>query len=321
MKRIFYFLTVLALSAISFSCEKTDEGGNGNNNSVEPKADFDYEIEPGTGTVTFVNKSVDAVSYEWEFGDKTGFSTEENPVYTYEESGSYEVFLTAINGDKINTVSKVLTVEITVEKPEINITVDGKIEDWENIPWRDDIKGGGELLKIKTAATKDFIYILMQGTPALSNGLIPSYNINVDNDVNTGCQDAHWIKEGEDGSDLCHQAAGAYVYGWRSEEGAVGWDWIQDGWPEWITEQSGDYTYLEWKIDMKFGIAHMLENSIFEIPGQDYSKFATKPSEDTYRMHIGLFYDNAGVWEYLASFPEKGGIPFEIKVNEYKEAE
>jgi PKD repeat protein len=39
-------------------------------------------------TVTFTNKSEDAVSYEWDFGDGTT-STEESPVHTYPGKGKY----------------------------------------------------------------------------------------------------------------------------------------------------------------------------------------------------------------------------------------
>ena len=46
--------------------------------------------------VVFTNLSVNADSYEWNFGDGNT-SSEENPIYTYAESGNYTVTLTATN--------------------------------------------------------------------------------------------------------------------------------------------------------------------------------------------------------------------------------
>jgi PKD repeat protein/subtilisin-like proprotein convertase family protein len=44
--------------------------------------------------VNFTNLSLNATTYEWDFGDGNT-STQENPIYTYAESGNYSVTLTA----------------------------------------------------------------------------------------------------------------------------------------------------------------------------------------------------------------------------------
>ncbi|HKK63282.1 MAG TPA: PKD domain-containing protein, partial [Bacteroidales bacterium] len=59
-------------------------------------ADFSFATEGFT--VTFTNESKDAASYSWDFGDGNT-STEENPVHTYAEEGSYDVVLTATADD------------------------------------------------------------------------------------------------------------------------------------------------------------------------------------------------------------------------------
>ncbi|MEZ5029787.1 MAG: PKD domain-containing protein [Saprospiraceae bacterium] len=46
--------------------------------------------------VNFINLTDDATSYYWDFGDGN-FSTQENPIHTYEEDGFYEVTLSATN--------------------------------------------------------------------------------------------------------------------------------------------------------------------------------------------------------------------------------
>ncbi|WP_025740207.1 PKD domain-containing protein [Aquimarina pacifica] len=64
--------------------------------------------------VTFTNTSEDATSYSWDFGDSSGTSTDENPVYTYATDGTYEVELTATSVDGIEDVT---TTMITVAAP------------------------------------------------------------------------------------------------------------------------------------------------------------------------------------------------------------
>jgi gliding motility-associated-like protein len=64
-----------------------------------PTADFIYSpTKPVENTpITFVNQSSpDAVSYIWEFGDGNG-SHDTNPVYQYNKTGVYDVYLIATN--------------------------------------------------------------------------------------------------------------------------------------------------------------------------------------------------------------------------------
>ena len=75
-----------------------------------PVAAFSTTIEDLE--VTFANESVDADSFEWDFGDGSPVSTEENPVYTYTQEGTFTVTLTASN-DNGNTDS--ISMDITVE--------------------------------------------------------------------------------------------------------------------------------------------------------------------------------------------------------------
>lgn len=57
-----------------------------------PVADFSSTVT--VETVLFNNTSQNAVSWSWDFGDGNG-SVEENPVYTYEAEGTYQVTLVA----------------------------------------------------------------------------------------------------------------------------------------------------------------------------------------------------------------------------------
>ncbi|MFN4234246.1 MAG: PKD domain-containing protein [Bacteroidia bacterium] len=65
-----------------------------------PKADFEWtdknsELEENY-TISFKDKSYDAISWEWNFGDKTVDNTS-NPIHTYKGQGTYAVSLTVTN--------------------------------------------------------------------------------------------------------------------------------------------------------------------------------------------------------------------------------
>ena len=71
----------------------------GCNTAKSPNAYFEY-IQDGL-KVSFINLSLDATRYEWDFGDGT-YSLETNPTKYYQTSGTYKVQLTAYN-DKWQT--------------------------------------------------------------------------------------------------------------------------------------------------------------------------------------------------------------------------
>jgi len=86
------------------------------NPALEPEVvsfmvDFIYVVDGRT--VTFTNNSNDAVSYSWDFGDGNT-STEENPVHTYDDDGSYVVVLEGTSADgESKEVTKTITIDTT----------------------------------------------------------------------------------------------------------------------------------------------------------------------------------------------------------------
>ena len=85
--------------------EEDDEGGP----VVEaPIASFDVGTIDGL-TVNFVNASVNATTYNWDFGDGNT-STDANPEHTYAEGGDYTVKLTATNAVGSADASKTVSV-------------------------------------------------------------------------------------------------------------------------------------------------------------------------------------------------------------------
>jgi hypothetical protein len=111
-------VSILILAISFIGCEDDD--------AVLPKltAGFTHTIDADTGTVTFINTSVNASLYAWDFGDEST-STLINPVNVYAE-GTYTIVLVASNvAGAIDT----FTDEITISIPEIAtlpITFDGE---------------------------------------------------------------------------------------------------------------------------------------------------------------------------------------------------
>ena len=77
----------------------------------KPTAYFTYKIEHPL-KVVLTNKSSDATSYEWEFGDGN-ITMKEDPIHRYDGIGVYRIRLTAKNGTK----KDVYETNVTIEAP------------------------------------------------------------------------------------------------------------------------------------------------------------------------------------------------------------
>lgn len=89
------FLSSFILLAF-FSCQND---GLFSNNKL-PEANFSISqvaCDTPPCEVQFVNESIEAVSYIWDFGDGSSTSTEEDPIHVYDDIAQYTVTLTAIN--------------------------------------------------------------------------------------------------------------------------------------------------------------------------------------------------------------------------------
>ena len=103
-------IAMIAMIGIFTACEDDE------NNAPEPFASFQYEVSTDNPLeVNFTNTSENAESYSWDFGDGES-STEENPVHTYAEAGTYDVVLTATNKDDVSTEAT-QTIEVGGSNP------------------------------------------------------------------------------------------------------------------------------------------------------------------------------------------------------------
>jgi len=98
---------------------------------------FTYKVNSFTGTVTFINTSVNSKNYFWTFGDETS-STEINPIKTY-TTGTYIVTLKASNvAGSSNTFEATITINIVDEgTPVITLLGDATINIMVGDPFTD----------------------------------------------------------------------------------------------------------------------------------------------------------------------------------------
>lgn len=214
----------VTLTAISVDLESTAEQ-TVKVTVIPPEADFDFTADIQTGKVTFTNKSTNASSYKWSFGDElNGSSEDKDPVYTYRKPGTYTVTLTASAGSRSDETSK----EITLTAPEgvelISIIADGNPDDWAEIPaiegdWGqpvspDVLSWGTEITGMKTAMTENYLYVLISGTSQIQAANLAETKIfiDVDNDLETGEKMSPWVQDDTMGGDVMFYNGSPWPY-------------------------------------------------------------------------------------------------------------
>jgi PKD repeat protein len=99
-------IPVLILAVLLNACNKKDDKPTN-----APSAKFSvsgYEV-PAPCAITCINTSSNASSYVWSFGDGT-FSTESNPVHTYNSIGTYLLRLKVTGPDGVDSTCKLLSI-------------------------------------------------------------------------------------------------------------------------------------------------------------------------------------------------------------------
>lgn len=87
-----------------------------------PTPSFNYVLDEANPlTAIFQNTTTDGETYEWDFGDGSGSSTETNPSYTYDEAGTYQVTLTAAGPGGLNSVTRDVTVGVEGGGDPVNV--------------------------------------------------------------------------------------------------------------------------------------------------------------------------------------------------------
>lgn len=328
MKNLFKTFTFMMAAAMFVACGDDNNDPTSDDNTGGDKkevvADFDFVVEEGgTGKVTFTNKSENASTYEWTFGDeKDGMSVLKDPVYTYETAGTYKVALTAADADG-NYKIKEKEVTIVISKPEFTVNVmDHNYDEWKEIPsLKDQVSLGGGFKDLKIVTTNNKVYIYLEGDETLyyENGRKISIGVDIDNNVNTGQNGAGFgmFPDSKSGADVYKEVAGFHVWGLRPN-GNIGNSWIEDG--TFLTgeseyDQPNKKTYFEWALDLVYARTCVQNNSIFQ--NETYKndpQFAKSYSEDEIKMYIWVRDPS---WNFVGRAPLEGQAPFSVKLNQY----
>ena len=101
-------MVFVCIIALALSCKKN----NGGTTSNKPIAKFSISgFEAATPTtITFINISSNATSFEWNFGDG-GTSTQSNPAHTYTFNGSFLLKLKVTGPGGADSVCKLVAIE------------------------------------------------------------------------------------------------------------------------------------------------------------------------------------------------------------------
>ncbi len=115
--------TLMLVTSNQYAC-RADTSRYSFRSRVMPKASFSINNNLGcTGQLNVVtnNTSTNATSYQWEWGDATPVMTATNPTHLYNTVGTYQIMLTASDGQCTDTTSKYVTV---ANKPVVNFYAD-----------------------------------------------------------------------------------------------------------------------------------------------------------------------------------------------------
>lgn len=201
-----------------------------------PKADFNYDAS--SMNIKFTDKSENATSYLWEYGDGAT-STEQNPTHEFKDFEEYTVSLTVTNKDGV-TNKKTMILDLSdgpaLSDLKLNINIDGVFSDWDNVPAErlftatlaDHITDRTAIRLIKFCGDSEHLYFYAVVEKARFGVL--AFYIDKDNNKSTGYLSTSWGNTM--GADYLMEApsedgvfeGGAYAYDDVIGKGS-GWAW------------------------------------------------------------------------------------------------
>ncbi|MEL6867558.1 MAG: PKD domain-containing protein, partial [Bacteroidota bacterium] len=81
---------------------------------ARPRAEFETLLDGQTAQ--FQNQTTDGLTYQWDFGDGSPLSEEENPSHTYPQDGNYNVTLFAYNQQCASVITREIVILSTFLK-------------------------------------------------------------------------------------------------------------------------------------------------------------------------------------------------------------
>ena len=179
------YITMLAALLVLASCSSDNASSD---SATKPVADFSFTNDGST--FTFTNLSTNGTKYRWDFGDLYYTSAEKNPVYTYKIGGEIRVSLTVTNeAGEESFITKVITAPRIII---IDIKIDGKFKDWDDVAVTDqNTSGNGSIQKIKIWAGGPNVNVYLEGNKKMLMELVDMF-INTDGNTQTGFLHGSW---------------------------------------------------------------------------------------------------------------------------------
>lgn len=179
------YLTMLAALLLLAACSSDNASSD---SASKPVADFSFTNDGST--FAFTNLSTNGTKYRWDFGDLYYTSGEKDPVYTYKIGGEIRVSLTVTNeAGEESFITKVITAPRIII---IDIKIDGKFTDWDDVAVTDqNTSGNGSIQKIKIWAGGPNVNVYLEGNKKMLMELARLY-INTDGNSKTGFLHSTW---------------------------------------------------------------------------------------------------------------------------------
>lgn len=91
---------------------------------IYPAAEASFNVEDACfyDDLVFTNESTNSTDSEWDFGDNIGTSSEENPVYNYDDPGEYTVSLIVTSADGCKDTTQVIATAYPQPDPDFDFT-------------------------------------------------------------------------------------------------------------------------------------------------------------------------------------------------------
>jgi len=262
-----------------------------------PVANFSYETFEKK--VVFTDKSENADSYYWTFGDGET-STEQNPTHFFKANKKYSVELT-IRGERGKTSSKKMTVDLSdgssTDPEDVNITLDGDFSDWLEVPesmlttstLASHVADLVALKEVKLCGNDDYVFFYIKADGTKFN--VAQFYLDKDNDNETGFLGWYWnnigsefLLEASRDDDL---APTVFEYDDANGSGGTAWAWVER------------YKPASKAIEISQFVAG--ENNIVEVEGRILRSFVPELGK-TIKMGVALV---DATWSASGLLPSK----------------